>query len=97
MHHPILQVLYVYRPAWAKGPALELAYCLTAALPVILVATWAFSLVFERPFLTKKAGKRQTDRADEYTPSYLPLKTLGATPTYAAVMMEEAELQSATA
>jgi peptidoglycan/LPS O-acetylase OafA/YrhL len=97
MHHPILQALYVYRPAWAKGPALELAYCLVAVLPIILIATRAFSLVFERPFLTKKAGKRQTDRADEYAPSHLPLKTLGATPTYAAVMMEEAELQSATA
>jgi hypothetical protein len=59
---------------------------------VILLGAWLFSLVFERPFIAKKAGKRQTDRADDYTPVGLPLRTLGATPTYAAVMMDDATL-----
>lgn len=91
MHHPILQVLYVYRPAWVEGQVLEIAYCLAVALPVILLGTWLFSLVFERPFLSKKAGKRQTERAEIYTPVQLPLRTLGVTPTYAAVAAEGLE------
>lgn len=91
MHHPILQVLYVYRPDWVKGNVMAMAYCLVAVLPVILVGTWLFSLVFERPFITKKAGKRQTERADIYTPLRLPLRTLGMTPTYAVLAMDDVE------
>jgi len=89
MHHPILQVLYVYRPLAVKGPLFEAAYCLVVAVPVILLGTWLFSLVFERPFITKKAGKRQTERSEIYTPVSLPLRTLGMTRTYAVVAMEE--------
>jgi peptidoglycan/LPS O-acetylase OafA/YrhL len=92
MHHPILQVLFVYKPSWVKGDALEMAYCVVIALPLILLGTWLFSLAFERPFIAKKAGTRQMDNADDYTPVALPLKTLGATPTYSIVMMEEREL-----
>ncbi|MBC8063958.1 MAG: acyltransferase [Chlorobia bacterium] len=95
MHHPILQVLFVNKPAWAKGDGLEMVFCLAVALPLILLGTWLFSLAFERPFIAKKAGSRQTDRADDYTPVGLPLRTLGATPTYAAVMMEDSELTPA--
>ena len=89
MHHPILQALYVYRPTWVKGSVVEMGYCLLIALPIILVGTWLFSLAFERPFMSKKAGKRQVDRVDIYTPVSLPLRTLGATRTYAVVMMDE--------
>ncbi len=92
MHHPILQILFVFKPDWIRGDASELAYCLIAVLPLILVVTWVFSLAFERPFLTRKAGNRQSDRAEEFTPVQLPLRTMGATPTYAAVLMEESEL-----
>lgn len=92
MHHPILQVLFVNKPSWAKNDAMEMLFCLLIGLPIILLGTWLFSLAFERPFIAKKAGKRQTDRADEYTPIGLPLRTLGATPTFAAVMMEESDL-----
>lgn len=92
MHHPILQVLFVNKPGWAKGDAMEMLYCVAIGLPVILLGTWLFSLGFEKPFIAKKAGKRQTDRAEEYTPIGLPLRTLGATPTYAVVMMEETDL-----
>jgi hypothetical protein len=65
-----------------------MAYCVTVALPVILLGTWLFSLVFERPFISKKAGKRQFDRAEDYTPLSLPLRTMGPTPTYGVVMMD---------
>jgi peptidoglycan/LPS O-acetylase OafA/YrhL len=89
MHHPILQVVFVHKPEWVKGDAMEMAYCLAVALPIILVGSWLFSLAFERPFISKKAGKRQTDRVESYTPVGLPLRTLGPTPTYAAVVLEE--------
>lgn len=94
MHHPILQVMFVYKPSWIQGDALEMAYCVGIALPAILLSTWLFSLAFERPFIGKKAGTRQTDRIDEFTPVGLPLRTLGATPTYAAVMLDESASQS---
>src|SRR5262249_17263467 len=35
MHHPILQVLFVYKPSWVKGDAMEMVYCLAVALPLI--------------------------------------------------------------
>jgi hypothetical protein len=89
MHHPILQAIFVHKPAWVKGDALEMAYCLAVALPLILLGTWLFSLAFEKPFIAKKAGKRQTDRIEAYTPVGLPLRSLGPTPTYATVMLEE--------
>jgi len=89
MHHPILQALFVHKPQWIKGDPMEMAYCLAVALPVILLGTWLFSLAFERPFIAKKAGKRHSDRIESYTPVGLPLRSLGATPTYAAVLLEE--------
>ena len=92
IHHPILQTLFVYKPSWIKGDAAEMGFCVAVGLPAILLSAWLFSLVFEKPFIAKKAGKRQTDRADDYTPVALPLRTLGATPTYGVVMMDEAEL-----
>lgn len=55
MHHPIVQVLHVYRPAWAVGPARELAYLFVLGLPIVLLACAAFFWVFERPFLTRRA------------------------------------------
>jgi peptidoglycan/LPS O-acetylase OafA/YrhL len=54
MHHPIEQILYYYRPAWASGEAGVFQY-LTACLPVILLASWVFWWVFERPFLRRPA------------------------------------------
>ena len=51
IHHPLLQMLYVYRPAWASNPESETTYLVTLALPVIVVASLIFSWIFERPFV----------------------------------------------
>jgi peptidoglycan/LPS O-acetylase OafA/YrhL len=92
LHHPVLQTLFVYRPANIKGDTAELLFCLGVGLPVILVGSWLFSLAFARPFISRKAGKLQTDLAGDYTPIELPLKTLGPTPTYAGTLAQEVEL-----
>ncbi len=50
MHHPILQVLFVNRPAWASTVTRQFAF-LVACIPVILGLAWCFYWVFERPFV----------------------------------------------
>lgn len=64
MHHPILQVLYVYRPAWAEGPQMQLVYLSAVGLPVVLVLCIAFFWMFERPFLTRRAKAPKREWAD---------------------------------
>ncbi len=64
MHHPILQVLYVFRPAWAAGPGMQLAYLAGVGLPVVLALCIAFFWMFERPFLTRRAKAPKREWAD---------------------------------
>lgn len=64
MHHPILQTLYVYRPAWAEGPKMQLVYLSAVGLPVVLVLCIAFFWMFERPFLTRRAKAPKREWAD---------------------------------
>lgn len=54
MHHPVMQVVFVYRPDWASTPTRQTAYLLAVGLPVILAACYAFFWVFERPFLRSR-------------------------------------------
>lgn len=54
MHHPVQQVVYVYRPPAVQGEAAGLLYLLAVGLPIILLTTWLFSLAFERPFMPKR-------------------------------------------
>lgn len=58
MHHPIMQVLYAHRPAFAQGLPLEMAYLGLVGLPVILAGCYAFYWVFERPFVSSPASRR---------------------------------------
>ncbi len=74
MHHPIEQILYVYRPAGLTDSVATLGYMLGAALPVILFTTWLFSLAFERPFMRKESASR--GRKFRLVTS-LPLKAAG--------------------
>lgn len=74
MHHPILQILYVYRPGFVTGPAKSLAYLVLVGLPLILIACYIFSLMFERPFIrTRKAAEPRDGLG---TPVSLPLRTM---------------------
>jgi peptidoglycan/LPS O-acetylase OafA/YrhL len=51
LHHPIIQILYVYKPEFVSSPELAMAYLLLFGLPVIVGVSWAFSWLFERPFV----------------------------------------------
>lgn len=52
MHHPIQQILYVNRPAWASNEAGLFTYFLYC-IPAILAGAWMFWWLFERPFLRR--------------------------------------------
>jgi peptidoglycan/LPS O-acetylase OafA/YrhL len=52
MHHPIEQAMFWLKPAWIQGPQ-AVAYQFAVSLPMVILGTWLFSLVFERPFLSK--------------------------------------------
>ena len=54
LHHPILQIFYVNKPAWILGSESTMIYLVVAALPSILIVSWLFSLVFERPFVKSR-------------------------------------------
>jgi peptidoglycan/LPS O-acetylase OafA/YrhL len=72
MHHPIEQILYVYRPAWVQGPELGAAYLMVFCLPVILVTCYLFSLLFELPFMATRKSLVPTQR-ELGAPIALPL------------------------
>lgn len=76
MHHPIEQVLFVYRPRFIQGAVGEIVYLLAIGLPIILFATYAFSLVFERPFILSRTKMDPNLRGSSETPVELPLKTV---------------------
>ncbi len=71
VHHPIEQVVYALRPAWVEGPWPLLGWLAAVGLPVMLALSWVFSLVFERPFLRRRA--RGFPRTRRVVPGSLPL------------------------
>lgn len=77
IHHPIEQVLFVYRPGFVQSQPEQFAYLLVVGLPVILLASWLFSLAFERPFLNRGARTSALPPSRSVTPTSLPLKTMG--------------------
>ena len=54
LHHPILQIFYVNKPPTILGSENTMLYLLGAAFPTILVVSWIFSLIFERPFVKSR-------------------------------------------
>lgn len=75
MHHPIQQILYVYRPAFVQGAAMELGYLVLVGLPVILALCFGFSVLFERPFLFHREAIAPVLREGLGTPLSLPLRS----------------------
>ena len=72
MHHPIAQILYANRPAWAVGEVNRFYYFLLC-LPLIVAGCWLFYLFFELPFIPKRAPQDGA-RAKKHAPSGLPLR-----------------------
>ena len=61
MHHPVLQPLYLFRPAWAQSPMMAMLYLTAIGLPAILASVTVFWFFFERPFVSKR--RREIDTA----------------------------------
>ena len=99
MHHPVQQVLYVYRPEGILGPEAELLYLLSIGLAGILFACLLFFLACERPFLNKRL-RRASVRVS--TRTELPATAAVAAPTHEEVVVEppaepEAKVEAETA
>ena len=77
MHHPIQQLVYVNRPAWVTDEWTSLVYLTSNALPIILIGTFAFHLLFERPFMPRRAVTK-ADFGPPPHPTSLPLRTFAA-------------------
>ncbi len=77
MHHPIQQVVYAHRPAGTEGPESLFWYLLGVGLPLMVMGSWLFSLVFERPFVGLKTRKVKEQKL-VLAPTSLPLKPFGA-------------------
>jgi peptidoglycan/LPS O-acetylase OafA/YrhL len=75
MHHPIQQLVYVQRPPWVIDEWTSLIYLSTVALPIILVGTYVFHLLFERPFMPRRPVTKQDLVRMSPTVVSLPLKT----------------------
>ncbi len=61
MHHPFMQMLYAVRPAWFATPLRQVFYLFVVAVPVIVALCWAFYWVFERPFVSRPALKKEEE------------------------------------
>ena len=72
MHHPIAQILFANRPRWVSGEV-SLFWYFVACLPIILGGCWVFYLLFERPFMPKRAPKL-TPEPKAHAPAGLPLR-----------------------
>ncbi len=60
MHHLVLQWAYAYRPSIVSTPVRELAYLVLVGIPIALVASYGFHLVFEKPFMTSKSKRKMS-------------------------------------
>lgn len=53
IHHPLLQVAFAVRPAWTTSP-LALTGYLMAIVPLVILGSIAFAIVFEAPFVRNR-------------------------------------------
>lgn len=74
MHHPIEQIVYWLRPSAIQGPEAMLGWLFGVGVPTMLLGSWLFSMVFERPFLRRKTPRRAA--AKRVVPAQLPLPGL---------------------
>jgi peptidoglycan/LPS O-acetylase OafA/YrhL len=77
MHHPIQQVVFAHRPAGVEGEVGVFWYLLLYGLPLMVLGSYLFSLVFERPFLPRRVVERERG----LVPTSLPLATVSPNAT----------------
>lgn len=52
VHHPLLQIMFVTRPAIVSTPPREFVYLLIVGLPIIFYCCYLFYRAFEKPFIS---------------------------------------------
>ncbi len=68
MHHPIEQIVYVYRPSAIQGEAAIFQYLILVGLPVVLFGCTVFWFCFERPFVKRlRSSSKEPKRAQTMT------------------------------
>jgi peptidoglycan/LPS O-acetylase OafA/YrhL len=77
IHHPIEQVVFAHRPKGTEGPEALFWYLLAFAIPAILVGSYLFSLVFERP-LRQSRVQRPPAAPTVQSPTSLPLRVFSS-------------------
>jgi len=63
MHHPIEQAMFWLKPVSVHGKY-ALLYQFGVSLPVVMIGTWLFSLVFEKPFIPSASRSKRTASDD---------------------------------
>lgn len=76
MHHPLLQVVYAFRPAGIERVD-GMFWYLVAVTPLVLLGCWLFSQVFERPILRRTETVREQELT-VWAPVELPLRPVPA-------------------
>lgn len=72
LHHPLLQALFVYRPEFANSLDQAFFYLLIVGVPAILLVTYVFSLIFERPFVKSTIAAEENEQVRK-VPIQVPL------------------------
>ena len=54
IHHPLLQTLFAFRPSWTLVSAPMLGLYFLACVPVVILLSALFAIVFEAPFVRNR-------------------------------------------
>jgi peptidoglycan/LPS O-acetylase OafA/YrhL len=73
IHHPLLQILHVYRPSFALAPESAFVYQVLIGLPIILAISWTFSRIFEKPFVKSRLVREVSSMP---VPIFAPLQSI---------------------
>ncbi len=88
MHHPIQQIVFVNRPGYVQGELGAFLYLLIVGLPIILVGSYVFHLLFERPFMPRRPVTK-LDLLPQMVPVSLPLRTYTPSAATAPVLARD--------
>jgi peptidoglycan/LPS O-acetylase OafA/YrhL len=94
LHHPILQVLYVYRPDFIQSPDAALGYLIALGLPVTIALSWSFSWLFERPFVKSFIATTSAGRVPRIPLPLKPVQAIYLRDSYAYADEPQVELDN---
>ncbi len=72
IHHPLLQTLFAFRPSWTLVSAPMLGLYFLACVPVVILLSALFAIVFEAPFVRNRHPSEFEKLP--LVPTFLPLR-----------------------